>query len=271
MALDIYAKRAGEGEAVILLHGLFGGGANLGLLARALQEHFLVFSPDLPNHGRSGWLPKLDLPVMADSLRQWMDAEGLSGAHLVGHSLGGKVAMQLALQCPTRVRSLIVADIAPVQYAARHDSVFTALQAVATARCTNREEAARLLGLYLQEQAVIQFLLASLQRDTDGTMHWRFDLQGIRAAYSLLLAAPAAEQAYSGPVLFIKGGESDYIQEQHWPVIQALFPAASIRMMPGCGHWLHVEKPQLFNGIVTRFLGSAEPSRLASTGVGTEG
>jgi esterase len=271
MASDLYVKRVGEGSAVILLHGLFGSGANLGSLARALQEQFSVFSPDLPNHGRSGWLAKPDLPAMADRLRHWMDAQGLSSAHLVGHSLGGKVAMQLALQCPTQVRSLIVADIAPVRYAAHHESVFAALQAVATGSCASREDAARILASYLQEAAVIQFLLASLQRDSGGIMRWRFDLQGIRDAYPSLLAAPLAEKSYAGPVLFIKGGASDYIQAQHWSAIQALFPAASIRMMPGCGHWLHVEKPQQFNGIVTRFLTSSESSRLASTVIGNEG
>jgi len=271
MAPDLYAKQAGEGPAVILLHGLFGAGANLGMLARALQEHFAVFSPDLPGHGRSGWLPKLDLPIMANCLRHWMDAQGLSAAHIVGHSLGGKVAMQLALQCPTRVRSLIVADIAPVQYAAHHELVFEALEAVVAGRCASREEAARLLASYLQEEAVIQFLLSSLQRNSEGIMRWRFDLAGIRDAYPALLAAPLAGQSYAGPVLFIKGGASDYIQAQHWPAIQALFPAASMRVLPGCGHWLHVEKPQKFNGIVTHFLTLCESLKLASAGIGSEG
>ena len=270
MAPDIYAKRAGEGAAVILLHGLFGAGGNLGMLARALQEQFAVFSPDLPNHGRSAWLPTPDLPGMADCLRRWMDAQGVSAAHIVGHSLGGKVAMQLALQCPTRVRSLIVADIAPVQYAAHHELVFEALEAVVAGRCASREEAASLLASYLQEEAVIQFLLASLQRDGEGRMRWRFDLEGIRACYAALLAAPytvpQADRSYLGPVLFIKGGGSDYIREQHWPVIQALFPAATIKVMPDCGHWLHVEKPQLFNGIVARFLESPEQGKLAPAG-----
>jgi esterase len=268
MAPDLYAKRAGEGAAVILLHGLFGAGANLGMLARALQEQFAVLSPDLPSHGRSAWLPNLDLPTMADCLRQWMDAEGLSTVHLVGHSLGGKVAMQLALQYPTRVRSLILADIAPVAYAAHHEPVFAALQAVASGRCSSRGDAAGLLAAYLQEDAVIQFLLTSLQRDGEGIMRWRFDLDGISACYASLLAAPQTGRSYTGPVLFIKGGASDYIQEQHWPAIQLLFPAASIRVMPGCGHWLHVEKPELFNGIVARFLALGEQRKLALTGNG---
>ncbi len=262
MGADIYARQAGEGSAVILLHGLFGAGGNLGMLARALQAHFEVFSPDLPNHGRSGWLPTLDLPMMADCLQHWMNAQGLSAAHLVGHSLGGKVAMQLALQYPARVRSLIVADIAPVSYAARHEAVFAALQAVAAGRCSSRKDAAALLASYLQEEAVIEFLLTSLQRDGDGIMRWRFDLERIGACYSSLLASPQVDQSYSGPVLFIKGGASDYIQEQHWPAIQGLFPAATIKVMPDCGHWLHVEKPQLFNGIVMRFLEPPERGKL---------
>lgn len=270
MAPGLYCKRAGTGSAVVLLHGLFGAGGNLGALARALQEQFTVFSLDLSNHGRSPWLCNPDLPAMADSLRHWMDTEGLSMAHLVGHSLGGKVAMQLALSYPRRVQSLVVADIAPVAYAAHHESVFAALEAVAVGRCASRDEAAKLMASYLQEEAIIQFLLTSLQRDTAGTMRWRFDLQGIRDAYPALLAAPQAEQSYAGQVLFIKGGASDYIQEQHWPAIQAFFPAASIKVMPGCGHWLHVEKPQLFNGIVARFLALPEQRKLALSGNGKE-
>jgi esterase len=192
-----------------------------------------------------------------------MDAAGLAEAHVVGHSLGGKVAMQLALLYPHRVLSLIVADIAPVAYAKHHDSVFAALEAVASGCCSSREEAARLMATYLQDDAVIQFLLTSLQREAGDVWRWRFDLQGITAAYSSLLAAPQADQSYPGPVLFIKGGESDYIQQDYWPAIQAFFPAATIRVMPGCEHWLHAEKPQLFNGIVARFLAAPWQRMLA--------
>jgi esterase len=254
MSSGLYVKRTGQGKAVILLHGLFGSGGNLGALARSLLKEFTVFSPDLPNHGRSDWSVNPDLPGMADSLCRWMDEEGLSRAHLVGHSLGGKVAMLLALQYPGRVESLVVADIAPVNYTAHHEGVFAALAAVANGQCTSREEAARMMASHLPEDAVIQFLLTSLQRDAQGLYGWRFDLEGIRAAYPALLAAPQEDQPYPGPVLFIKGGDSDYIQAQHWPAITAFFPAATIKVMPDCGHWLHAEKPQVFNGIVGRFL-----------------
>lgn len=238
----------------MLLHGMLGAGNNLGATARALQDEYAVYSVDLPNHGRSHWLKNPTLYSMADSLLRWMDEEGLERVHLLGHSLGGKVAMQMALECPERAASLIVADIAPVNYPARHDEIFTALTAVAVERCSSREQAAVILASHLQDADVIPFFLTSLQRDAEGIYQWRFDLQGIKASYAALLAAPRSEHSYTGPVLFIKGGTSDYIQEQHWPAIQSFFPRAKIRVMPDCGHWLHVEKPQLFNGIVERFL-----------------
>lgn len=269
--VDLHVKQTGQGEAVLLLHGLFGAGANMGALARALQSQFAVCSMDLPNHGRSGWLPSPDLPAMAQCLRDWMDGQGLAQAHLVGHSLGGKVAMQVALCYPGRVQSLVVADIAPVAYAAHHEPVFTALEAVAAQHCTSREEAAAVLASHLHEDAVMQFLLASLQRDAAGILRWRFDLDGIRGAYPALLAAPQGAQVYAGPVLFLKGGASDYIEESHWPAIRALFPAAALSVMPDCGHWLHVEQPQQFNGLVTHFLEAVATRKLVAAGMGGEG
>ena len=116
MALQLHSRGVGSGTAVILLHGLFGSGANLGALARALRDDYRVYSLDLPNHGRSSWLEHPDLPTMAGAVAHWMDEEGVASAHLLGHSLGGKVVMQLALDDPGRVISLSVADIAPVAY-----------------------------------------------------------------------------------------------------------------------------------------------------------
>jgi esterase len=256
MTPDLYVKHVGEGPPVILLHGLFGAGGNLGALARALQDKFSVYSVDLPGHGRSSWLDPLSLPAMAEQLSLWMTREGLLQAHLVGHSLGGKVAMQLALEEPERVRALVVADIAPVAYSAHHESVFAALGAVDNAHCTSREEAIDLMSDYLQAPGMIRFLAASLQRSHAGLMRWRFDLHRIQASYAALLAAPPEQLSFPGPVLFIKGGDSNYLQESHWPIIQRYFPAAVIKIMPGCEHWLHVEKPQLFNALVARFLAS---------------
>lgn len=264
MAAEVFARRVGAGSPVVLMHGLFGAGGNLGALARALQQTYTVYSLDLPGHGRSRWLPRLDLPGMAEAVTRWMEQEGIARAHVLGHSLGGKVAMQLALQHPARVESLVVGDIAPVAYPGQHDQVFAALDAVATGRCKSRDDAAAILSRFLHEDAVVQFLLASLQRDGEGEYHWRFDLAGLRAAYPALLAAPQAGRSYGGPVLFIKGGVSEYIREQDWTAVQAFFPRASLEVMPDCGHWLHAQDPQVFNTIVLRFLARLEQRKLAT-------
>lgn len=240
----------------MLLHGLFGVGRNLGGLERHLRDRFHVLSVDLPNHGRSGWLLEPDLPRMADAVWQQLTAEGITSAHLIGHSLGGKVAMEMALQAPSRAASLVAVDIAPVAYPARHDAVFTALEEVAEGSCTSREEAADIMARHLEEEGVILFLLMSLQRQADGTFDWRFDLPGLRKAYPSLLAAPTADSVYPGPVLFIKGEQSDYLHEDYRDDIAALFPQSDVRVLAGTGHWLHIEKADQFNALVLQFLTS---------------
>jgi esterase len=254
MNAHLHVSSVGDGPAVILLHGLFGSGGNLGSLARSLKDRYLVHSVDLPNHGRSSWVEESDLGVMAGALAGWMQEENLPRAAVIGHSLGGKVAMQLALSEPGRVASLVVADIAPVEYPPGHDAVFAALEAVANSGCRSRTEAASLMADHLQEEGVIQFLLTSLRRQENGTYDWRFNLLGLKQDYPAARAAPQLGQPYCGPVMFIKGGDSDYIVESQRAVTLALFPDAQMKVMPGCGHWPHAQRPELFNGLVGRFL-----------------
>lgn len=239
---------------MVLLHGLFGSGNNLGALARGLSDHYCVFTVDLPNHGRSAWQELTSLSAMANCLRDWMQQQGLTCAHFAGHSLGGKIAMQLALSQPQLVSALVVADIAPVAYPSHHDQVFAALNAVAAAACESRAAAAQLMARHLAEEQVVQFLLTSLRRDTDGVYRWRFNLDALQRDYAAVRAAPVTRAPYRGPVLFIKGGDSEYILEQHRPHILQLFPAAELKIMPGCGHWLHAQRPSLFNSLVRKFL-----------------
>lgn len=243
---------------MVLLHGLFGSGSNLGALARSLQDRYRVHTVDLPNHGRSPWLEQASLGDIAACLRDWLLHQGLASAHWIGHSLGGKVAMQLALDSPELVDSMVVVDIAPVDYPSHHDAVFSALEAVVAAQCESREQAASIMGEYLPEAELIQFLLMSLRRGEGGIYRWRFNLAGIRDNYRAVRAAPGAAAPYRGPVLFVKGGESDYIREDHRTHILALFPEAGLRVLPGCGHWLHAQRPTLFNSVVGRFLQERE-------------
>lgn len=253
-ASELHVREAGQGEPTMLLHGLFGNGANLGALARSLQPDYHVISPDLPGHGRSPVPDFFDLTGMATQLWAWLEGHSLNRVNLVGHSLGGKVAMQMALSRPEQVASLVVADIAPVAYKPSHDAVFAGLQAVAEASCGSRPEAQTVLEGHVQDAQVVQFLLSSLTRDGEGRYGWRFDHAALFKAYPLLLAAPTGGVAYEGPVLFIKGGASNYINDAQRGIIEQLFPAATLRVMADCGHWLHAEKPDLFNSMVRRFL-----------------
>jgi esterase len=201
---------------------------------------------------------------MAAAVYAWIGQQGRQGAwHVVGHSLGGKVAMRLALDHPQAVRSLVIADIAPVSYPSHHDDVFAALRAVADAGCESRTAAAALMAEHLAEDTVIQFLLLSLRRGDDGRYQWRFNLDGLQRDYAALREGLVAGAPYAGPVLFVKGGESNYIRAAHRETTARLFPASRLRVMAGCGHWLHAEQPERFNQLVVEFLDAVE-----SQGVG---
>ncbi|MEP4485177.1 MAG: alpha/beta fold hydrolase [Halioglobus sp.] len=256
MTVKLHDSVLGEGPDVVLLHGLFGMGSNLGSLARALQGRYRVHSVDLPNHGHSGWLDEASLVAQAQCVAQWMDERHLHSATFVGHSLGGKVAMQLALQQPLKVDALVVADIAPVNYEGSHDDVFAALDAVAARSVRSRAEAAAIMAPFIEEDMVTQFLLLSLQRDTDGSYHWRFNLQGLKDNYAAVREAPELDIPYDGPTLFISGGDSPYIAPEYHAAIETCFPSSSISVMPGCGHWLHAQDPNTFNALVGDFLDS---------------
>lgn len=252
-ALPLHYTRHGEtGEWVVLLHGLFGSGDNLGALARELGSGFRVVSADLRNHGRSPHAPTMTLTEMADDVAALLDALGIDAAHVVGHSLGGKVAMQLALSHPRRVRRLVCVDIAPVRYQPHHAGIFAGLQAVDLSGLQQRGEADAVLARHVDELPVRQFLLKSLYRD-DAGFHWRFDLPVLVARYDDVLAAPHGEP-FDGPTLFVKGGSSDYVLPEHEAAVRALFPRFTVKVIEGTGHWVHGEKPVVFNRIVGDFL-----------------
>lgn len=254
MPIELHDSVVGEGPDVVLLHGLFGMGSNLGALARSLQGEYRVHSVDLPDHGRSQWLDEASIPAYADAVAAWMDSRHLDDVALVGHSLGGKVAMQLALTVTARVRQLVVADIAPVRYPSSHEAVFAALAAVAVAGCRSRNEAATLMAEFLGEQMVIQFLLMSLRRGADGQYEWRFNREGLFAGYEALREPPERGNSFEGPALFIAGELSPYVTPEEESAIEAYFGFASIQRMSGVGHWLHAEKPDEFNALVGSFL-----------------
>jgi len=243
----------GEAPSVILLHGLFGMGDNLGMVAKPLIEKYHVYSLDLRNHGRSFRAESMTFSDMAEDVVQFMDKLDISSAFFIGHSLGGKVAMQVALQSPERVSKLVVADIAPVAYAGSHDDVFAGLRAVDLNLINSRRQAETILRDYIADAGVRLFLMKSLYRNDQGKFAWRMNIQSLEACYEQLRSANESEDPFDGPTLFIKGEQSSYITERHRGAIVNSFPSAKVKIIQNTGHWLHAEKTVAFNRLVNNF------------------
>jgi esterase len=243
----------GQGQVIVLIHGLFGSYENLGVIARALAGQWQVVNLDLRNHGRSDWHDTMSYALMAEDIRETLDHLGLQQVALLGHSMGGKAAMEFALRYPERVSKLIVADISPVQNRPRHLEILSALQNIDLKNLPGRQQADQQLALSIAETGVRQFLLKSLYKDND-QFNWRFNLKALVANYPQLLEAPQSKGPYPGPTLFIKGALSDYLLPEHQSVIAQLFPHSKAKVIMGTGHWLHAEKPVAFAKIVTDFL-----------------
>ena len=264
MNIELHDSVLGDGPDVVLLHGLFGQGSNLGSIARALQTEFRVHSPDLPDHGHSPWTDEPSIASYAEAVGHWMAARDIPRAHVLGHSLGGKVAMELALSNPALVDKLVVADIAPVTYQPNHEGVFEGLFAVTAAQCGSRQEAARVLERTIPDPGVVQFLLLSLMRvgkgegegQNGGRGHWRWRLnhEGLASAYPKLLRGLVADYPFDGETLIIRGEQSDYVTDGHRSAIEALFSRVELATITSAGHWLHAEKPKQFNQLVRNFL-----------------
>ena len=244
----------GEGPALILLHGLFGTARNLGAVARGLCTQARVVSLDLRNHGDSPHDPDMDYTTMAADIAETMDAKGIASAPVVGHSMGGKVAMTLALTQPRRVEKLVVMDIAPVTYAHDYAGYVEAMQAIPLNNEVNRKAANESLAAAIPDAALRVFLLSNLV--LGGNPHWRFGLSEIGGAMQSLLGwtDPSEGRTYNGPVLFLRGGRSDYVTPDSHQRIGELFPGAKIQTIEPAAHWLHAEQPQAVIAALQAFL-----------------
>ena len=176
--MHLHTDISGQGAPLVLIHGLFGSYENLGMIARQLAENFQIINVDLRNHGKSGHLPTMTYPQMAEDVLETLDKLGIGSANFLGHSMGGKVAMQIALTAPARVLKLVLADISPVVTAPRHQTILDALAALPIAELSDRREAEPLLSHAVPELAVRQFLLKNLLK-VDGQLQWRFNLTAL--------------------------------------------------------------------------------------------
>jgi len=244
----------GVGPPLILLHGLFGAAKNLGVIARGLAGQARVVSLDLRNHGDSPHGAAMDYPAMAEDVAETMAALGLPGALVVGHSMGGKTAMALALRRPALVRKLVVMDIAPVAYSHGYDSYVAAMRALPLTPALTRHEADAALASAVPEAPMRGFLLNNLI--LGAAPRWRLGLQEIAAAMPALIGweDPPGAAPYTGPVLFLRGEASDYVRDSAWGEILKRFPGAVEKNIAAAGHWLHAEQPAAVIAALKEFL-----------------
>lgn len=259
--LELKAKTYGDEDAepIVLMHGLFGASANWGSIARQLAGHYRVIVPDLRNHGDSPHAADCSFAALAADVSGLLDRFGLSSPTLVGHSMGGKVAMHLALTVPERVARLVVVDIAPVAYAHDFENVLSAFRAVDLATIGSRADADAQMRAAMPMGGVRAFLLQNLVR-RDGAWGWRVNLDALAAAQSQVTGFPdyPASTAYGGPTCFIYGDRSDYVKPSYHPVMQGLFPNMSRCQVDGAGHWVYADQPQGFMRCLGDFLGIAD-------------
>jgi pimeloyl-ACP methyl ester carboxylesterase len=250
----LHSKIFGKGSPILILHGYFGMGDNWKSQANQLAKNFEVHLLDQRNHGRSFHSDDFDYELMVEDLENYFEFHELEEAVVLGHSMGGKTAMLFAVEHPEKVKSLLVADIAPKNYPPHHDQILEALNAVDFSQIRMRTEVDRVLKNYIEEEGVRQFLLKNVYRKSKNELSFRFNLQSLTENNSEIGAPLPAFTQYEGPTLFLKGANSGYISSEDSFLIEAHFPASKIVTIPNAGHWLHAENPADFLKEVLEFL-----------------
>ena len=247
-------KTFGQGDPLIILHGLFGTLDNWQTFAKHFASHYSVYLVDQRNHGRSPHTPDMNYPAMAEDLKQFMEANWIYQSHIIGHSMGGKAAMQFALEYPDMVDKLVVVDIAPKAYTPAHQAIYDALLSVDLDQISERREADAILKPKIADRAIRQFLLKNLSRKPGQGYRWKMNLEALHRHYGEILGAISSDDPYEGPTLFIRGERSDYITDADRAAIEALFPNASIETVRAAGHWVHAEQPGAMQRLISDFL-----------------
>lgn len=250
--LKTVANGEGTGSPLLIAHGLFGTARNWGVLAKRLAAERQVLTVDMRNHGESFKAPSNTYADMAADLAAVIEARG-DMSDVLGHSMGGKSAMVLALSRPDLVEKLVVADIAPVGYAHSQLDKIEAMKAVDLSVVKRRRDADEQLVEWVEDPQLRSFLLQSLTFGDEGA-GWKLNLDALGDAMEDVIGFPDVEGAFEGEVLFLHGGASDYVQPDHHARILSLFPNAKFEAIEGAGHWLHAEKPREFEAAVSGFL-----------------
>ena len=243
------------GTPLLVMHGLFGMSDNWGSFAREFGEQVPVHAIDLRNHGHSFHDDDMSLSAMVDDLENYISQHNLQEVDIIGHSLGGKVAMQYATSKSTNIRKLIIVDIAPKPYPPHHQKILEALAAVDIHGCSNRKEVEEQLRQYIDDVGVVQFLLKNVYIREDRTLDWRFNLKTLTEKYAEFITVGVEPGVYQGETVFVSGEKSNYILDEDYPSIKEMFPHSSIEKVAKAGHWVQAENPKAFQTLVARILG----------------
>ena len=249
----LFFREAGEGDPIVILHGLFGSSDNWLSIARVLSETHKVYAVDQRNHGQSPHSDYFSYEIMANDLKEFLEEHNIVNPIIIGHSMGGKVAMQFATEHPEILKKLVVVDIAPKEYPVHHDVILEGLNSIDVKNLASRNEANEQLAKYVQDIGTRQFLLKNIARTSDG-FQWKINLPVIETGIEQIGIGLDPTSSYDGDTLFIRGKKSHYIQDEDQPDLLKHFPKSELETIENAGHWIHAEQPEAFLSAIKSFI-----------------
>lgn len=252
--MHLHSRIQGEGPPLVILHGFLGSLDNWRVMSKRFARDFEVYSLDLRNHGRSPHSQLMSYPVMAEDVHELVAEHGLTAPSVLGHSMGGKVGMELATQYPDAVEKLVIVDYAPKAYPPAHRPILLAMRAIDLNTHNSYGEVGDALSAAIADPAVRQFIMTNLTRDADGKFHWRFGLDEIIENYDELTKPVVADKQFTKSACFIRAGRSDFVQDSDLTAIREVFPRAEFKTIANASHWVHIDAPDEFQTVVTNFL-----------------
>jgi esterase len=253
--MKLFYRELGTGNPIVILHGLFGSSDNWLSIAKELANTHSIYLLDQRNHGQSPHSDTFDYSTMANDLEEFIDEHEIENPVILGHSMGGKTAMEFAVKNPDKWSKLIVVDIAPKTYSVHHDQILEGLNSLDLKTINSRNEADERLSKWVPEMGVRQFLLKNLSRDNIG-FSWKINLPVISKNIEIIGEGLSKRLSKAKPTLFIRGSNSNYIMDSDFELIEQYFPSAKIETVENAGHWIHAEQPEEFLNIVNQFLKS---------------
>ena len=254
--MKLFYRVQGKGQPIIIIHGIFGSSDNWLSITKKLSVNHQLYLVDLRNHGNS---PKSDIftyESMSDDLLEFINDHSIQDPIIIGHSMGGKVAMHFSLHHPDKLKKLIVVDIAPKSYPVHHEKILEGLNSINLSEIKSRQEAESILANYVDEPDVRQFLLKNLSRNEQLQFEWKINLPVITKNIEKIGIEINKEKEFTKPTLFIKGGKSNYIKSEDSSLIKKIFPNAEIKEIPQAGHWVQVDAPEDFLQLIEQFASS---------------